>query len=147
MTAPKIPSSDTRSTSGGGVGPPGRTIYPFVVGGIIRSIKIHADLSISVIFYEWNTMKWLILDVEKTILVELTLKASGISWPYTLLPPPSRCGFSTYLKFNYFIQENRIIRLNDFLHTWPDWLKPFWMLFVHPLYCCPWNRVPWKCSK
>lgn len=29
-----------------------------------------------------------------------TRNASTMSWPYTLFPPPSRCGFNTYLQNN-----------------------------------------------
>lgn len=45
-----MPSSETKSTSGGGDGPPGRIMYPFEIGGKMRSIKIHAERSTSDIF-------------------------------------------------------------------------------------------------
>lgn len=74
MTAPKIPSSETKSTSVGGIEPPGRIKYPtekewqtlihdfilnlfnsfhkpFDFGGKMRSIRIHAERSTSDIFY------------------------------------------------------------------------------------------------
>lgn len=45
-----MPSSETKSTSGGGDGPLGLIIYPFEIGGNMRSIKIHAERSTSDIF-------------------------------------------------------------------------------------------------
>lgn len=52
MIAPKIPNSDTRSDTLGGLDSPGLMMYPLEIGGKIRSIKIHADLSVAFIFYK-----------------------------------------------------------------------------------------------